>query len=117
MEAISQEMYEQVRAQVITEMRTERLERQREYERTRKASMCMFDELKVKYMPRLIAKAMSFYPNRTDHYGIAYGKFEHVTRMAISSIGERNAKTAYRNGKAEDAVRAAEEIFKQVLEE
>lgn len=117
MEAVSQELYEQVRAQVLADLKTERREQSQENIRTNKAARAMFDELKAKYMPKLIANTMKMFPHRTDHYWISQDKFEHVTQMALSVVGERNTKTAYRNGKAEEAVKAAEEIFADMFRE
>lgn len=116
METVSQEVYERVRAQVIAELKEEQRARQRECERTRTAARHMFDELKAKYMPKLITNVMKFYPNRIDHYRIAYEKFEHITRTAISLLGERDAKSAYRNGKAEEAVKIAEKMLSELYD-
>lgn len=117
MEAVSQEVYEQVRAQVLEDLKAERLVRSQENIRVNKAARAMFDGLKAKYMPKLIANAMKMLPNRTNHYWIAEDKFDHVTQMALSVIGERNAKTAYRNGRADEAIKAAETIFTDMFRE
>ena len=116
MEAVSQEVYEQVKAQVLAEVKEEQRKRQRECERTRMAAWHMFDELRAKYLPKLITNVIKFYPNRTDHLRIAHEKFDHITQMAISAVGERDAKHAYRNGKAEEAVRTADKMLSELYD-
>lgn len=118
MESISQEVYEQVRAQVVADLKAERLAQSRENTRVNKAARQMFDELKAKYMPKLITNVMKMYPNRqNDHYWIASDKFDHITQMALSVIGERDAKHAYRNGKTNEAVQTAEKMLQELCED
>ncbi len=117
MQVVSQEVYEQVRAQVLEELKAERLARSQENERIRTAACHMFDDLKTKYMPLLLTNVMKEYPNRRDHYILALNRFDYITQTALSAIGERDEKHAYRNGKAEESIQMAEKMLLDMYKE
>lgn len=112
MEAISKEVYEYVRAQVLAEQKA----RRKESERQRQQAYAMFDELKEKFFPRLICKYTQKFGNRVyDAEACARRQIENAEQGALYTLGERNCITAYKHGKAEEANEIASQILEEVL--
>lgn len=112
MEAISKEVYEAVKAQVLAEQK----ERRKEAERQRQQAYRMFDELREKYLPKLMCRYAQKFGNRFyDVEFCARRQIEQATQGAISSVGERNCLNAYKHGKAAEANEIATQILEEVL--
>ncbi len=109
---ISKEIYEEVKRQVLNELEEQKLKKRR----IDLAAEAVFAEARRKYMQRLADKY------GRDIYG-RYGtitwqvtdKFNQATKMALVFVGERSARSAYINGKAEEANKKAEELLEMFL--
>ena len=104
--------YESIKAMVIAEQRAERKARAEERARIEHEAWHMFDTTEKKYLPLLIAK----YGKRTGNYDcvdVFEQKIYDAIRATLGILKERNRKTAYLNGKTEEA----NEILAQLLEQ
>lgn len=108
---VSQEMYEKVKAQVLEELE----EKKRERRRIDLAAQAVFAKAQRKYLDKLADKF-----GRGEWGGITYeihSKFKAATKLALELIGQKNARSAYLNGYAEDANKKAEQILEAMLQE
>ena len=118
MEGISQEVYEQVKAQVLSELKEERRERAKAREEEQDAIHRMFEPFRQAYYLRLVQRYEHI---RRLHTNLASAEitiekwFEEIESMALSRIHETR-KSAYRNGRAEEVNRIAMEILETILE-
>ena len=111
---MTQAEYKQIKAQVLEEQKAERKARAKERERINHEAWHMFDETKQEYLPKLIVR-MS---RRTGDYDCAIeckNKIEHAISSALTIIGERNIKTAYLNGRAEEANQVLRNLLDEIL--
>lgn len=111
---MNQAEYEAIKAQVLEEQRAERRERAKERERISNEAYHMFDQTTSKYLPKLIMK----YGKRTGNYdcaGECKSKIDEAIRAALGIIGERNRKTAYLNGRVEEANEVLENLLEQII--
>lgn len=114
MEKVSQEVYEQVKAEVLAEMEAKKLEKRR----IDLAAQAVFAEARRKYFQKICDK---WGKNIYGQYGVATmeacNKFESATKLALDLIGQKNARSAYLNGYAEDANKIAEQILEAILKD
>ncbi|MDE6397787.1 MAG: hypothetical protein K2L51_00535 [Clostridiales bacterium] len=120
MEAIGQEVYEQVKAQVLEELKEERRARAKALKEEQEAIFHMFDPFRQKYYLRLVRKyeLIKRYqtnlhsPERTIEIWC-----EEVEEMTLRRMHERNAKLAFRHGRADEANKIAMEIMETILQD
>lgn len=111
MEKVSQEVYEQVKAQVLAELETKKLEKRR----IDLAAQAVFAQAKRKYLDKLADKCGR--GSGGNPTWIAWDKFIAATKLALELIGQKNARSAYLNGYAEEANKKAEQILEAILGE
>lgn len=111
---MTNEEYEKVKAQVLEEQRAERRAKAQERQRINRAAWEMFDETQKEYLPKLVVK----HSRRTGRYDCVYEcktKIEEAIKSTLGIIGERDRKTAYLNGRAEEANSVLRELLDQLL--
>lgn len=111
MEAISKEVYEYVRAQVLEEEKAKR----RAAAKARDEAYKMFSETNKKYKPLLIAKYMKIYKTMDGAEGYVVRQLMNVERCALSSVGECRVVSAYKKGKKEEANEIAVKLLEEIL--
>lgn len=110
------EQYEQIKARVIEEMKAERREKARQRQLINKASWEMFDKTEQEYLPKLVVK----FSRRTGKYDCVYeckAKINELISSAIGIMGERNRKTVYLNGRAEEANTILRQLLDDILKD
>lgn len=108
------EQYEAIKAQILEEQRAERRERAKERQRINNEAWAMFDETKAEYLPKLVVK----HGKRTGAYDCACEcerKIEAAIFSTLRIIGERNRKTAYMNGRKEEANTVLRRLLDELL--
>lgn len=111
---MTNETYEQIKAQVLEEQRAERRAKAQERQRINEAVWHMFDETKREYLPKLVVKQ----GKRTGGYDCACvceRKIEEAIFSTMRIIGERNCKTAYLNGRTEEANATLRKLLDELL--
>ena len=115
---VSQEVYEQVKAQVLEELKEERRSRAKALEEERDAIYHMFDPFRQEYYLRLVQRyerIKRYQPNMRSAERTIELWYEEVENMTLRRMRERNATTVYRHGRAEEANRIAKEIMETIL--
>ena len=113
---MNQAEYEAIKAQVLEEQRAERRARAKERERINGEAWHMFDPTISEYLPKMVVQ----YAKRTGNYDcthICKTRIDDAIRAALGIIGERNRKTAYLNGKAEEANAALKKLIANIIED
>lgn len=111
---MTQQEYEQVKARILEEQKAERRAKAQERKRVNDAAWAIFDETEQEYLPKLVVK----YSRKTGNYDCAEEckwKIHQVSRSALSIIGERNRKTAYLNGRVEEANLVLRRLLDELL--
>lgn len=117
MEAVSQELYEQVRAQVLEDLKAERRERAKKLEEERENIYNMFEPFRKKFYIRLVEKYESirrFQTNLSSPERMIERWYEEVEDMALSKM-RMNRKAVYRSGRVDEANAIAIEIMQTIL--
>lgn len=109
MEMVSKEIYEQIKTQVLAEIE----ERKLNSRRIDLAAQAVFAQARKKYLDKIADKfGRGQWGNIT---GEIHNKFIAATKLALELIGERNARSAYLSGMADEANKKAEQIIEAML--
>lgn len=106
--------YEAIKAQVLEEQRAERRARAKERERISHEVWHMFDPTISEYLPKMVVQ----YAKKTGNYDCAHickERIEDAIRAALGIIGERNRKTAYLNGRVDEANETLKKMLEQIV--
>lgn len=115
MEAVSQEVYEQIKARVLEELKEERRARAKALKGERDGIYHMFDPFRQEYYLRLVRKyglVRRFQTNLASAEYTIEKWYEEVENLALKKMRETR-KSAYRNGRAEEANKIAIEIMEK----
>lgn len=109
MEQVSSKVYEQVRIQVLRELEVQKQKNRR----INLAADAVFAQARRKYLDKVADKY-----GRGGHGNPTWesvDKFLSATKLALELIGQKNARTAYLNGYAEEANKKAEQILEAMI--
>lgn len=112
----NKELYDQIRAQVIEELKEERREKAKQRKQLHEAAWEIFAETRKEYLPKLVAA----YGHKTGRYGEAITcrtKIYDTELSALAIAGEKNHTTAYLNGKQEEANKALRQLLDNILKD
>lgn len=111
---MTQAEYEQIKAQVLEEQKAARRARAEERERINAAAGQMFDDTEREYLPKLVVK-MSRRTGNCDCAIACKRQIDEAIRSVLTIIGERSCKTAYLNGRAEEANMVLRQLLDEIL--
>ena len=117
MEAISKELYEQIKAEVIEEWKEQKRMEAKKRAEQRMAKMIAVDNLfkptRSKYFMRVVEylNMLSRAGQRFDTVQMVDQIFSETERLALKAIGEWSKESAYRHDRAEEANKMAEQIL------
>ncbi len=124
---ITPELYEQVKAMVLEEIKATnkakaqeraavRAERRKAFEQDRAKAEAMFEPTRLKYTPLLAQRYRNtFISGGRSLYDIISSKLAEAQDIAIRTLGYWNVIDVYRDNKAEEANHIAGEILDAML--
>lgn len=118
-QTITPEIYEQVKAMVLQEIKATNKARAEARQRARQEEAegvkRAFEPLRLKYTPLLAERFRNSFSPGMSLYDIIDGKLEQAIRIAIRTLGYYSMLDVYRNNKAAEANQIASEILDAML--